>query len=71
MLTLVLPCPVHGKEEEKMRNPLKPLVEKFGLPRVIIVSFFLFLIAAAGMFQMNLMQLTGATTSGANVTMTA
>ncbi|MCI9147792.1 MAG: ABC transporter permease [Hungatella sp.] len=40
-----------------MRNPLKPLVEKFGLPRVIIVSFFLFLIAAAGMFQMNLMQL--------------
>ncbi len=40
-----------------MRNPLKPLVEKFGLPRVIIVSFFLFLIAAAGMFHMNLMQL--------------
>ena len=40
-----------------MRNPFKPLVEKFGLPRVIIVSFFLFLVAAAGGFHMNLMQL--------------
>ncbi len=40
-----------------MRNPVKPLVEKFGLPRVIIVSFFLFLVAGAGFFHMNLMQL--------------
>lgn len=40
-----------------MRNPLKPLVAKFGLPRVIIVSFFLLLVAAAGGFKMNLMQL--------------
>lgn len=40
-----------------MRNPLKPLIVKFGLPRVIIVGFFLFLVAAAGGFQMNLMQL--------------
>ena len=40
-----------------MRNPLKTLVAKFGLPRIIIVSFFLFLVAAAGGFHMNLMQL--------------
>ncbi len=40
-----------------MRNPLKVLTDKFGLPRVIIVSFFLFLIAAAGGFHMDLMQL--------------
>ena len=40
-----------------MRNPLKPLVQKFGLPRIIIVSFFLFLVVAAGGFHMNLMQL--------------
>ena len=40
-----------------MSNPLKTVVDKFGLPRVIIVSFFLFLIAAAGGFHMNLMQL--------------
>ncbi|MGN0371188.1 MAG: ABC transporter permease [Enterocloster sp.] len=40
-----------------MRNPLKPLVDKFGLPRVIIVSFFLLLVIAAGGFRMNLMQL--------------
>ncbi len=40
-----------------MRNPVKALVEKFGLPRVIIVSFFLFLVVAAGGFKMNLMQL--------------
>ncbi|MGL5436220.1 MAG: ABC transporter permease subunit [Lachnospiraceae bacterium] len=31
-----------------MRNPFKPLVVKFGLPRVIIVGFFLFLFAAGG-----------------------
>lgn len=40
-----------------MRNPLKPLIDKFGLPRVIIVSFFLLLVIAAGGFRMNLMQL--------------
>lgn len=38
-------------------NPFKVLTAKFGLPRVIIVSFFLFLVVAAGGFQMNLMQL--------------
>lgn len=40
-----------------MRNPLKPMVDKFGLPRVIIVSFFLLLVVGAGVFHMNLMQL--------------
>lgn len=40
-----------------MSNPLKSLVAKFGLPRIIIVTFFLFLVGAAGVFQMNLMQL--------------
>lgn len=40
-----------------MRNPLKPMVDKFGLPRVIIVSFFLLLVVAAGAFRMNLLQL--------------
>jgi simple sugar transport system permease protein len=53
----VWPCQGPGKEEKKMRNPLKVLTDKFGLPRVIIVSFFLFLIAAAGGFHMDLMQL--------------
>ena len=42
-----LPCPVHGKEDRRMSNPLKSLVAKFGLPRIIIVTFFLFLVAAA------------------------
>lgn len=40
-----------------MKNPLKPLVAKFGLPRIIIVGFFLLLVAGAGGFKMNLMQL--------------
>lgn len=40
-----------------MRNPLKPLVSRFGLPRVIIISFFLLLVVGAGGFKMNLMQL--------------
>ena len=40
-----------------MRNPLKPMVDKFGLPRVIIVSFFLLLVVAASAFRMNLLQL--------------
>lgn len=40
-----------------MPNPLKSLTAKFGLPRVIIVSFFLLLVVAAGGFRMNLMQL--------------
>lgn len=40
-----------------MNNPVKSLVSKFGLPRVIIVGFFLFLVVAAGYFKMDLMQL--------------
>lgn len=40
-----------------MKNPIKPLVSKFGLPRIIIVGFFLFLVAGAAFFDMNLMQL--------------
>ncbi|MEY8338702.1 ABC transporter permease [Lachnospiraceae bacterium 62-35] len=42
-----------------MNNPLKTLVNKFGLPRIIIVAFFLVLVTAAGGFHMNLMQLLG------------
>lgn len=42
-----------------MRNPLKPLIDKFGLPRVIIVAFFLLLVVGAGGFGMNLPQLLG------------
>lgn len=42
-----------------MNNPFKKLTAKFGLPRVIIVSFFLLLVVAAGAFQMNLPQLLG------------
>lgn len=38
-------------------NNIKSMVSKFGLPRVIIVTFFLLLVAAAGGFGMNLMQL--------------
>ena len=38
-------------------NPVKYMVKKFGLPRIIIVGFFLFLVAAAGGFKMDLMQL--------------
>lgn len=40
-----------------MKNPVKPLVAKFGLPRIIIVGFFLLLVIGAGSFDMNLMQL--------------
>ena len=42
-----------------MKNPFKVLTAKYGFPRVIIVSFFLLLMAAAGGFQMDLMQLLG------------
>lgn len=40
-------------------NPVKSAVQKFGLPRIIIVGFFIFLVIAAGGFQMNLMQYAG------------
>ena len=40
-----------------MTNPFKTLTARFGFPRVIIVSFFLLLMVAAGGFQMDLMQL--------------
>lgn len=40
-----------------MNNPVKSLVAKFGLPRIIIVGFFLMLVTAAGVFDMNLTQL--------------
>lgn len=39
-----------------MRNPFKPVVAKFGLPRVIIVAFFLFLLASAGGFGLDMGQ---------------
>ena len=38
-------------------NPVKSAIRQFGLPRIIIVGFFIFLVIAAGGFQMNLMQL--------------
>lgn len=40
-----------------MHNPAKGVVAKFGLPRVIIVGFFLLLLISAGAFGMDLMQL--------------
>lgn len=40
-----------------MNNPLKKLTAKYGLPRILIVSFFLLLVAAAAGFGMNLPQL--------------
>jgi len=42
-----------------MRDSFKDLVKKFGLPRIIIVSFFLLLLAAAFGFQMNMAQFLG------------
>lgn len=38
-------------------NSIKSVVSKFGLPRVIIVCFFLLLVTAAGGFGMNMVQL--------------
>lgn len=35
----------------------KNFINKFGLPRIIITLFFLFLVVAAGGFRMNLPQL--------------
>ena len=40
-----------------MKSTLKDTINKFGLPRIIIFGFFLFLIIAAGAFNMNLPQL--------------
>ncbi|MCI8652983.1 MAG: ABC transporter permease [Angelakisella sp.] len=40
-----------------MAEKAKKLVDKFGLPRVIIVGFFLLLVVCAGGFQMNLYQI--------------
>lgn len=42
-----------------MRDSFKSLVAKFGLPRIIIVAFFLVLLAAATGFQMNMAQFLG------------
>ncbi len=39
-----------------MSNPFKPLVARFGLPRIIIVGFFLFLFGAAGYADLDLQQ---------------
>ena len=39
-----------------MNHPVKTLVSRFGLPRIIIVGFFLFLLACAGGFGMDLPQ---------------
>lgn len=40
-----------------MLEHTKSMISKFGLPRIIIVGFFLFLVAAAGGFKMDLVQL--------------
>ena len=56
MQILVWQCPEHRKGEKCMLDSTKKLVRKFGLPRIIIVLFFLFLVASAGAFQMNLPQ---------------
>ena len=40
-----------------MAKSMKSIINKYGLPRIIIVGFFIFLIAAAGGFHMNLPQL--------------
>ena len=40
-----------------MNDSVKTLVRRFGLPRIIIVGFFLLLLVLAGVFQMNLPQL--------------
>lgn len=56
MPTSVWLCPEHGKEEWKMIDSVKKMIRKFGLPRIIIVLFFLFLVVCAGAFQMNLPQ---------------
>ena len=56
MPTSVWLCPEHGKEEWKMTDSVKKMIRKFGLPRIIIVLFFLFLVVCAGAFQMNLPQ---------------
>ena len=39
-----------------MNSPVKTFVNRFGLPRIIIVGFFLFLLACAGGFGMDLPQ---------------
>ena len=39
-----------------MTGSVKKMIRKFGLPRIIIVLFFLFLVVCAGAFQMNLPQ---------------
>ncbi len=36
------------KEEWKMTDSVKKMIRKFGLPRIIIVLFFLFLVVCAG-----------------------
>ena len=40
-----------------MRENVRSLTAKVGLPRIIIAGFFLLLIVAAGCFQMDLVQL--------------
>ena len=40
-----------------MNDSVKTLVRRFGLPRIIMVGFFLLLLVLAGVFQMNLPQL--------------
>ncbi len=42
-----------------MRDTVKGLVAKFGLPRIIIVGFFVLLLIAAGGFGMDLMRMLG------------
>lgn len=46
-----------------MTDSVKKMIRKFGLPRIIIVLFFLFLVVCAGAFQMNLPQFLGVSQS--------
>ena len=42
-----------------MDNPLKKMINKFGLPRIIIAGFFILLVIGASAFQMNMPQFFG------------
>lgn len=57
MSNLVWRCRVLKRKEEINVENAKNFINKFGLPRIIITLFFLFLVVAAGGFRMNLPQL--------------
>lgn len=57
MSNLVWRCRVLKRKGEINVENAKNFINKFGLPRIIITLFFLFLVVAAGGFRMNLPQL--------------